>query len=104
MPMRVVSCNSFGPVDQLVLEEQPSAPLGAGAVRIRVTACGVNFVDALIVQGLYQLKPVLPFVLNIMFIQIRAAVVFGGDGQGRNQAIGVEVLDAFHALAHLLRG
>lgn len=25
-----------------------------------------------------QLKPVLPFVLNIMFIQIRAAIVFGG--------------------------
>jgi len=60
--MRVVSCNSFGPVDQLVVSEQPSAPLGAGQVRIRVTACGVNFVDALIVQGLYQLKPVLPFV------------------------------------------
>jgi NADPH2:quinone reductase len=60
--MRVVSCNSFGPVDQLALEEHPSAPVGAGAVRIRVTACGVNFVDALIVQGLYQLKPVLPFV------------------------------------------
>ena len=60
--MRVVSCNSFGPVEQLVLEERDSAPLGEGAVRIRVTACGVNFVDALIVQGLYQLKPTLPFV------------------------------------------
>jgi NADPH2:quinone reductase len=60
--MRVVSCNSFGPVDQLALEERPSTPVRAGAVRIRVTACGVNFVDALIVQGLYQLKPVLPFV------------------------------------------
>ncbi len=37
-------------------------PLDAGQVRIDVKACGVNFVDALIVQGLYQLKPVLPFV------------------------------------------
>jgi NADPH2:quinone reductase len=60
--MRVVSCNSFGPVDQLVVEEQASAPVAAGQVRIAVTACGVNFVDALIVQGLYQLRPVLPFV------------------------------------------
>ena len=60
--MRVVSCNSFGPVEQLVFEERDSAPLGEGAVRIGVTACGVNFVDALIVQGLYQLKPTLPFV------------------------------------------
>lgn len=60
--MRVVSCNSFAPVDQLVLEERPSAPLGDGMVRIGVRASGVNFVDALIVQGLYQLKPTLPFV------------------------------------------
>ncbi len=37
-------------------------PLADGQVRIAVTACGVNFVDALIVQGLYQLKPTLPFV------------------------------------------
>ena len=60
--MRVVSCNSFGPVDQLVVSEQPSVPLGAGQVRVAVTACGGNFVDAPIVQGLYQLNPVLPFV------------------------------------------
>jgi NADPH:quinone reductase len=59
--MRVVSCNHFGPVEQLVVEERESAPLGEGSVRIGVTACGVNFVDALIVQGLYQLKPALPF-------------------------------------------
>jgi NADPH2:quinone reductase len=60
--MRVVSCNSFGPIDQLVVADQPSPPLAAGQVRIGVRACGVNFVDGLIVQGLYQLKPVLPFV------------------------------------------
>ena len=29
---------------------------------MRVTAAGVNFVDALLVQGLYQIKPPLPFV------------------------------------------
>jgi NADPH2:quinone reductase len=29
---------------------------------VSVTACGVNFVDALFVQGLYQIKPSLPFV------------------------------------------
>jgi NADPH2:quinone reductase len=60
--MRVVLCSSFGPIDQLVVEEQPSPPLAAGQVRMAVTACGVNYVDGLIVQGLYQLKPVLPFV------------------------------------------
>ncbi len=32
-----------------------------GSVRIEVTACGVNYVDTLIVQGRYQVKPPLPF-------------------------------------------
>jgi NADPH:quinone reductase len=60
--MRVVSCNSFAPVDELEVAEVPSPPVGPGQVRIAVKACGVNFVDGLVVQGLYQLKPVLPFV------------------------------------------
>jgi NADPH2:quinone reductase len=59
--MRVVVCNSFAPLDHLVIEERPSTPLSAGQVRIEVRAAGVNFVDALIVQGLYQIKPPLPF-------------------------------------------
>jgi len=60
--MRAVVCTSFAPLDQLVIEERSSAPLAAGQVRVRVTAAGVNFVDALLVQGLYQIKPPLPFV------------------------------------------
>ncbi len=60
--MRVVSCQSFGPLTDLVVEERPSAPLGTDDVRVQITAAGVNFVDALFVQGLYQIKPPLPFV------------------------------------------
>jgi NADPH:quinone reductase len=60
--MRVVVCNTFAPLDHLVIEERPSPPLADGQIRVRVTAAGVNFVDALIVQGLYQIKPPLPFV------------------------------------------
>lgn len=60
--MRVVSCNSFGPVSNLTIEERPPAPVGPGQVRIAVTAAGVNFVDGLFVQGLYQIKPPTPFV------------------------------------------
>lgn len=59
--MRVVSCNSFGPVSDLTVEHRPSVPVGPGQVRIRVTAAGVNFVDGLFVQGKYQIKPPLPF-------------------------------------------
>ena len=60
--MRAVVCSSFAPLDQLVIEERASVPLAAGQVRVRVTAAGVNFVDALLVQGLYQINPPLPFV------------------------------------------
>jgi NADPH2:quinone reductase len=60
--MRAVVCRSFGPLGDLVIEERPSDGLPLGHVRVRVTAAGVNFVDALLVQGLYQIKPPLPFV------------------------------------------
>ncbi len=60
--MRVVLCNEFGPLDQLSIEERPAAHCGERDVRIGVTAAGLNFVDALFVQGLYQIKPPLPFV------------------------------------------
>ncbi|MGB8858050.1 MAG: NADPH:quinone oxidoreductase family protein [Ilumatobacteraceae bacterium] len=60
--MRVVSCNSFGPVENLTVQERASVPIGPGQVRISVTAAGVNFVDGLFVQGLYQIKPPVPFV------------------------------------------
>jgi len=60
--MRALVCNAFAPLDQLVIDEVPSPALGAGQIRVAVSAAGVNFVDALIVQGLYQIKPPLPFV------------------------------------------
>ena len=60
--MRAVVCHSFGPLDQLRVEEQEAPACGPGAVRIEVSAAGVNFVDALLAQGLYQLKPPLPYV------------------------------------------
>ncbi len=57
-----IECTSFGPVDGLQAVERESAPLRPGTVRIAVTAAGVNYVDNLIVEGRYQIKPPLPFV------------------------------------------
>ena len=59
--MKAVLCQEFGPIDKLVLDEVPSPSIGAGQVKIRVRACGVNFPDILFVQGLYQMKPPFPF-------------------------------------------
>lgn len=60
--MRAVVCRELGPPENLVLEEREAWPPGPGELRIAVRACGVNFVDALFVQGLYQIKPEPPFV------------------------------------------
>ncbi len=60
--MHAVVCNEFGPLDTLVVEERPAPVPGEGMVVIDVAAAGVNFVDGLICQGRYQLKPTTPFV------------------------------------------
>lgn len=60
--MRAVLCTEFAPLERLQLVEREQAPCSPGSVRIAITAAGVNFVDGLIVQGKYQLKPKLPFV------------------------------------------
>ncbi len=60
--MQVVVCNQVGALDQLVVEDRPSPDLYPTCVRIAVTACGVNYVDALFVQGKYQIKPPTPFI------------------------------------------
>ena len=60
--MKAIICEQFGPVSDLRFVERDTAAVGAGDVRIAVTACGVNFVDGLFVQGKYQIKPPVPFV------------------------------------------
>ncbi len=59
--MRALQCTAFGAPEGLVVADLPSPPVGANEVKIRVRAAGVNFPDALLVQGLYQIKPPLPF-------------------------------------------
>jgi NADPH2:quinone reductase len=59
--MKAVLAKAFAPLEQLVLEEVAPRSPGAGQVVIAVKACGVNFLDGLIVQGKYQTRPPLPF-------------------------------------------
>jgi len=67
----------MGP-DALVVEEIASPKPGPKQVFIDVKAAGVNFPDALIVQGKYQVKPELPFTP-------------GGELAGIVRAVGQEV-------------
>ncbi|MCX7147933.1 MAG: NADPH:quinone oxidoreductase family protein [Rhodocyclales bacterium] len=59
--MKALICEAYGPIDNLVIKDIPSPVPGARQLLIEVRAAAVNFPDALMVQGLYQVKPPLPF-------------------------------------------
>lgn len=60
--MRALRCQAFGPVSSLTVTDVPTPSPGDRQVLVRVAAAGVNYPDALIVQGKYQVRPALPFV------------------------------------------
>src|SRR5687767_8235515 len=61
-PVRRVVVQEFGPLENLTIEDVPALEPGPGQVVVDVKAAGVNFVDALFIQGRYQIKPPTPFV------------------------------------------
>ncbi len=60
--MRCLVCPELGPLDTLVLEDRPDLEAGPEQVVVEVRAAGVNYVDGLIAQGRYQMKPPTPYV------------------------------------------
>ena len=59
--MKAMLCKELGHPSKMVLEEVPSPVPGKKEVLVTIKACSVNFPDILMVQGLYQSKPPLPF-------------------------------------------
>ena len=59
--MKALLCSAFGPLEDLAVREIESPRTGPRQVRIDVKAASLNFPDALMAQGLYQVKPPLPF-------------------------------------------
>lgn len=59
--MKAVLCRRFDHPSSLTLEDVPSPTAGEGQVVVSVKVAGVNFPDALMVQGKYQHKPAFPF-------------------------------------------
>ena len=74
---RAVSCTAWGTPDQLTVANIAVREPQAGEVRIRVLAAGVNFPDALIVQGKYQLQPPFPFTPGA---EVAGEVISVGEG------------------------
>ncbi len=58
--MRLVQANTLDSIaDYRLIEDEAPEP-GPGEVVIKVAACGVGYVDALVALGRYQVKPALP--------------------------------------------
>ena len=73
--MRVIQSDRLDSLDHYAEVENPVPNPAAGEVLIRVAACGVGFVDALVALNRYQVKPPLPHIP-------------GGEVAGRVEALG----------------
>ncbi|HWK64814.1 MAG TPA: NADPH:quinone oxidoreductase family protein [Rhizobiaceae bacterium] len=60
--MKAIVARDFAPLDKLDYAEWPEPEATGSTVVIEAEAIGVNYPDGLLVQGLYQMKPPLPFV------------------------------------------
>lgn len=59
--MHAVVCSALGPLSGLTVDERPDLVPGPGQLVVEVAAAGVNYVDGLIAQGRYQIKPPTPY-------------------------------------------
>lgn len=59
--MKAALCKTLDGPAAIVVEDIPTPEPGAGEVRVRVRAVGLNFLDTLITRGRYQYKPEMPF-------------------------------------------
>ena len=60
--MKALICHRYGPVDTMRVRTIPDPRPKPNEVVVDVAYAPVSFPDTLIVQGLYQVKPTLPFV------------------------------------------
>ena len=78
MQNRQVICKEFGPPGNLIIEVSDIPSPQEEEVLVKVLSAGVGYVDSLMVQGLYQVKPPLPYYPGSEFagevIQIGGAV------------------------------
>ncbi|HCA84981.1 MAG TPA: alcohol dehydrogenase, partial [Streptomyces sp.] len=65
------------PRDVMRLEEVPDPVAGPGQLLLRVRAANINFPDALLCRGQYQVRPPLPFIPGV---EICGEVVAAGEG------------------------
>ena len=60
--MKAILCKSYGPPENLVLEEVQDLKPGEGEALVEVYAAALNFPDTLQIAGKYQYQPPFPFI------------------------------------------
>lgn len=78
--MRALVCTAFDQPGALTVQTLPDPTPGPGEVVIDVQAAGVNYPDALMVMGRYQVRPPLPFTPGAEAAGIISAVGEGVTG------------------------
>jgi NADPH:quinone reductase len=63
--MKAFVCSEFGPVDQCRVQEVNIDIPDRDQVLIEVKSASLNFPDALMIEGRYQVKPSLPFIPGV---------------------------------------
>jgi NADPH:quinone reductase len=75
--MRAVVCRSYGPPEDLVVDDVVDPTPGPGQLLVRVHAAAVNFPDVLLIAGKYQIKIPVPFTPGS---ELAGEVVAAGPG------------------------
>jgi NADPH2:quinone reductase len=75
--MRAIICRSYGPPENLVLDDVPEPVPAPGQMLVRVRAAAVNFPDVLFIAGKYQIKIPPPFIPGN---EIAGEVIAAGEG------------------------
>jgi NADPH2:quinone reductase len=91
--MKAIVAREYGPLDNLAYADWPEPEAKGRTVVIQAEAIGVNFPDGLLVQGLYQMKPPVPFVPGM---EVAGTVIAVGD-----EVRSVKVGDRVAALGNL---
>lgn len=75
--MKAYTVQAFGPPATHTISEIDVPDPRGGEVQIAVEACGINFADTLMIQGMYQTKPPFPFSPGL---EVAGTVAAVGDG------------------------